>query len=90
MDVPTSSVALAVNAIAKERNKLYINTGAGTGNLTGAQCTPVTIHWSFDTYMAAKSMATELTRIGASKWFFVTANYVFGEQLARDAVRFVG
>lgn len=88
LDVPTSSVALAVNQIAKEKNKLYLNTGAGTGDLTGEQCTPVTIHWSYDTYMLAKSAATQLTKLGGDKWFMVTADYVFGQQLARDAVRF--
>ena len=89
MDVPTSSVALAVNAIAQEKNRLYINNGAGTGDLTGSQCTPVTIHWAYDTFMLARSTASQLTRLGSDKWFFVTADYVFGQQLARDSVRFV-
>ncbi len=88
LDVPTSSVALAVNSIAKEKNKLYINTGAGTGDLTGGQCTNVTIHWSYDTYMLARSTATQVTKLGGDKWFFVTADYVFGQQLARDGIRF--
>jgi branched-chain amino acid transport system substrate-binding protein len=88
MDVPTSSVALAVNAIAKEKNRLYINNGAGTGDLTGSQCTPVTIHWAYDTYMLARSTATQVTKRGGDKWYFVTADYVFGQQLARDAIRF--
>ncbi len=88
MDVPTSSVALAVNSVAKEKNRLYINNGGGTGDLTGTQCTPVTIHWAYDTYMLSKSTASQLTKLGGNKWFFVTADYVFGQQLARDAVRF--
>ena len=88
MDVPTSSVALAVNTVAKEKNKMYINTGGGTGDLTGSQCTPVTIHWTYDTYMLAKSSATQITKLGGSKWFFITADYVFGQQLSRDAIRF--
>ncbi len=88
MDVPTSSVALAVNTVAKEKNKLYINTGAGTGDLTASQCTAVTIHWSYDTYMLARSTASQVTKLGGNKWFFVTADYVFGQQLARDAMRF--
>ena len=88
MDVPTSSVALAVNTVAREKNKLYINTGAGTGDLTGQQCTPVTIHWSYDTYMLARSTASQVTKLGGDKWFFITADYVFGQQLARDAMRF--
>ena len=88
MDVPTSSVALAVNSVAKEKNKLYINNGGGTGDLTGTQCTPVTIHWAYDTYMLSKSTASQVTKLGGNKWFFITADYVFGQQLARDAIRF--
>ncbi len=88
LDVPTSSVALAVNSIAQERNKAYVNCGAGTADLTGSQCTPVTIHWSYDTYMLAKSTATQLTKLGGNKWYFITADYVFGQQLSRDGMRF--
>ena len=77
-----------MNTVAKEKNKLYINTGGGTGDLTGDQCTPVTIHWAYDTYMLAKSTATQVSKLGGSKWFFITADYVFGQQLARDAIRF--
>ena len=83
MDVPNSSVALAVNSIAREKNKLYINNGGGTGDLTGEQCTPVTIHWAYDTYMLAKSTAAHVSQLGGNKWFFLTADYVFGQQLAR-------
>jgi branched-chain amino acid transport system substrate-binding protein len=88
LDVPTSSVALAVNSIALEHNKAYVNCGAATSDLTGHQCTPVTIHWSYDTYMLAKSTATQITKIGGSKWYFITADYLFGQQLARDGMRF--
>jgi branched-chain amino acid transport system substrate-binding protein len=88
LDVPTSSVALAVNTIALERDKAYVNTGAGTADLTGSQCTPVTIHWSYDTYMLAKSTATQITKLGGNKWYFITADYVFGQQLSRDGMRF--
>jgi branched-chain amino acid transport system substrate-binding protein len=87
--VPTSSVALAVNSIVKERNKVYVNTGAATGDLTGSQCTPVTIHWSYDTYMLSRSTASQLVKLGGNKWFFITADYVFGQQLERDATSFV-
>ena len=85
LDVPTSSVALAVNSIAKERNRAYVNTGAATADLTGSQCTPVTVHWSYDTYMLSRSTATQLVKLGGDKWFFITADYVFGQQLERDA-----
>ena len=89
MDVPVSSVALAVNSVARDKNKLYINNGAGTGDLTGAQCTPVTIHWAYNTYMLARSTVPQITRLGGNKWFFLTADFVFGHQLAQDAARFV-
>jgi branched-chain amino acid transport system substrate-binding protein len=89
VDVPTSSVALAVAGIAREKNKVYLNTGAGTTDLTGAQCSPNTVHWSYDTYMLARSTAGATVKAGGDSWFFVTANYVFGQQLARDSTRFV-
>jgi branched-chain amino acid transport system substrate-binding protein len=89
LDVPTSSVALAVNSVCKEKNKVYINTGAATADLTGVQCTPSTIHWSYDTYMLAKSTGGAMVSAGGDKWYFVTADYVFGQQLQRDTTSFV-
>ena len=89
MDVPTSSVALAVAAIVRERNKVYLNSGGGTADLTGVQCTPNTVHWTYDTYMLARSTATQLVKRGGDKWFFIVADYVFGQQLERDAAAFV-
>ncbi len=89
VDVPTSSVALAVNNVAREKNRAYINTGAATGDLTGAQCTPCTIHWSYDTYMLARSTGGAMVAAGGDSWYFVTADYVFGQQLQRDATHFV-
>ncbi len=88
MDVPTSSVALAVNSVAREKNKLYINNGAGTGDLTASQCTPVTLHWAYDTYLVSRTTAAQVTKLGGDKWFFISADYVFGQQLARDGIRF--
>ena len=89
VDVPTSSVALAVATIIKEKNKVFMNAGAGSADLTGAQCTPNTVHWSYDTYMLARSTATQLVKLGGDKWYFITADYVFGHQLERDAAAFV-
>lgn len=89
VDVPTSSVALAVNTVCHQRNKAYLNTGAATTDLTGKACTPVTIHWSYDTYMLAHSTAGSLVRAGLKSWFFITADYVFGHQLQRDATAVV-
>lgn len=89
IDVPTSSVALAVAAIAKEKNKVYINSGAGTPDLTGSQCNANTVHWTYDTYMLAKSTGAATVAAGGDTWFFIAANYVFGQQLQRDTAAIV-
>jgi branched-chain amino acid transport system substrate-binding protein len=89
IDVPTSSVGLAVNQIAKEKNKAYINVGSATADLTGAQCSPNTIHWAYDTYMLAKSTGGAMVRAGGDSWYFITADYAFGHALERDTSAFV-
>ncbi len=89
LDVPTSSVALAVNSIAKEKNKVYINCGGATADLTGKDCTPNIVHWSYDTTMLATTVGGALTKAGGNKWFFLTADYVFGQQLQRDTTAVV-
>jgi branched-chain amino acid transport system substrate-binding protein len=89
VDVPTSSVALAVNTICREKNKVMLNSGAGTSDLTGVQCTPNTVHWTYDTYMLSKSTGAATVHAGGDRWFFITADYVFGQQLQRDTARFV-
>ncbi len=89
MDVPTSSVALAIAGVVKQKNKVYINTGAGTPDLTGSQCNANTVHWSYDTYMLGRSTGGATVKAGGDSWFFITANYVFGQQLQRDASTFV-
>ena len=89
VDVPTSSVALAVNQIAREKNKIHLNSGAATSDLTGSQCSPNTVHWTYDTYMLAKSTAAAVVRQGGDSWFFITADYAFGHALERDTTAFV-
>jgi branched-chain amino acid transport system substrate-binding protein len=89
VDVPTSSVALAVAGVAKEKNKVFIDTGAGSTDLTGAQCSPNTLHWSYDTYMLAKSTAGATVKAGGTSWYFITADYVFGQGLQKDATSFI-
>ena len=89
VDVPTSSVALAVNTVCREKNKVMLNSGAATTDLTGAQCSPNTVQWTYDTYMLAKSTGAAMVKAGGDKWYFITANYVFGQQLQRDTARFV-
>ena len=89
IDVPTSSVGLAVNQVMREKNKAYVNVGSATSDLTGAQCSPNTVHWVYDTYMLAKSTGGATVRAGGDTWFFITADYAFGHALERDSSNFV-
>src|SRR6201993_1839253 len=82
--VPNSGVALAVNNVVKEKNGVFLNSGAGTSDLTNAQCTPNTVHWAYDTYTLAHGTGTALTKAGGDTWFFLTADYAFGAALERD------
>ena len=84
VDVPTSSVALAVNQVAKEKGKIHLNTGAATADLTGKACTPNTIHWLYDTWMLANGTGKAVVQTGGDSWFFLTADYAFGHALERD------
>ena len=83
-DVPTSSVALAVSQITKEKNKIHINSGAGTSDLSGKACSPNTIHWTYDTYALGQGTGAAMVRAGGDSWFFLTADYAFGHALERD------
>jgi branched-chain amino acid transport system substrate-binding protein len=84
LDVPTSSVALAVNQITKEKNKIHINSGAASSDLTGKACSPNTIHWTYDTYALAQGTGGAMVKAGGDSWFFMTADYAFGHALERD------
>jgi branched-chain amino acid transport system substrate-binding protein len=83
IDVPNSAVGLAIAGVAAEKNKTYINTNSATSLLTGAKCNAQTIHWTYDTYMLSHSTGGAMVAAGGKKWFFITANYAFG-QLLRD------
>jgi branched-chain amino acid transport system substrate-binding protein len=89
VDVPVTSVALAVNQLIRERNKVYLNSSGASADLTGSDCSPNTVKWTYDTYMLAKSCGAATVRAGGDRWFFVAADYSFGHQLQRDATRFV-
>src|SRR5580765_1580599 len=89
VDVPNSGVALAVNNIIKEKNAVYINSGAATSDLTNAQCSPNTVHWTYDTYMLAHTTGQALVKAGGDSWFFLTADYAFGAALERDTTSVV-
>lgn len=84
-----SGQALAVAGVAKEKNKVFINSGAATSDLTGAQCNTNTIHWAYDTYMLAHSTGGAIVKAGGDSWFFVVADYAFGHALQRDTTDFV-
>ncbi|GJD49711.1 hypothetical protein OPKNFCMD_2444 [Methylobacterium crusticola] len=84
-DVPTSSVALAVSEIAREKNKVLLVSGAGTSDLTGKNCSPNTVHWTYDTWALANSTGGALTKAGFDTWYFITVDYSFGYALERDA-----
>jgi branched-chain amino acid transport system substrate-binding protein len=85
VDVPTSSVALAVNQITREKGKALLVSGGGHPDLTGKACSPNTIHWTYDTWALANSTGKALVRSGGDTWFFITAEYNFGSALERDA-----
>ena len=84
VDVPNSGVALAVNNIVKEKNGVFIVSGGGSSDLTNAQCSPNTIHWTYDTYMLAHGTGTgtAIAKSGGDTWFFLTADYAFGTALS--------
>ena len=84
VDVPTSSVALAVQEITKNKNRIHLNSSAGTSDLTGKACSPTAIHWTYDTYALANSTGRALTKDGGDTWFFITADYAFGHALEKD------
>jgi branched-chain amino acid transport system substrate-binding protein len=89
VDVPNSGVALAVNNVIKEKNGVYINSGAATSDLSNAQCSPNTVHWTYDTYMLAHTTGQALVKAGGDSWFFLTADYAFGAALERDTTAVV-
>ncbi len=89
VDVPTSSVALAVSEIVKEKNKVFLVSGAAASDLTGPKCSPNTIHWTYDTWALANGTGTAIVKTGGDTWFFLTADYAFGHALERDTAAVV-
>ncbi len=82
-----SAVALAVQAVTRERNKIFLISGAGSSDLTGKSCSPTSVQWTYDTYASSNSTAKALVARGAKSWYFLTADYAFGHALERDAAR---
>ena len=89
LDVPTSSVGLAVNGVVREKNKVYLNSTSATADLTGPACSPNTVHLTYDTWMLANSTGGATVKNGGDTWFFITADYAFGHALERDTGNFV-
>jgi branched-chain amino acid transport system substrate-binding protein len=88
-DVPNSAVALAVADIVRQHNKVFLGSGAGTAELTGAQCSPNTVHWTYDTWEAGHALAQAVAARGGKRWFLLTADYAFGYDLARSTAEAV-
>ncbi len=83
-DVPNSSVAFAVSNVTQKENKVFIDSGAATSDLTGALCSPNTLHWTYDTWELAHGTGAAVVKAGGTTWFFLTVDYVFGYTLERD------
>ena len=88
-DVPTSSVALAVSTLTTEKNKIFINSGGGSSDLTGKACSPTFVHYTYDTYALSNVAGKAMVKRGEDTWFFITADYAFGAALERDAANVV-
>ena len=89
LDVPNSGVALAVSEVVREKNKVFLVSGAAISDLTGPKCSPNTIHWTYDTWMLANGTGKAVVKTGGDTWFFITADYAFGHALERDTTAVV-
>ena len=89
VDVPNSGVALSLNEIIRNKNKVFVNSGAASSDLTGAKCSPNTVHWTYDTWMLANGTGKAIVKTGGDSWFFLTADYAFGHALERDTAAVV-
>jgi branched-chain amino acid transport system substrate-binding protein len=89
MELTTSSVALAVQALSKEKKKIDIVTGAATTDLTGKSCSPYGFHWAYDTHSQAVGTGGALVEHGGDTWFFITVDYAFGHSLQDQTTKFI-
>ena len=88
-DVPVSSVALAVAKLSADKDKAFLNSGAGSADLTGKACEPTTVHWTYDTWMLAHGTGSAVVKRGGDTWFFLTADYAFGHSLESETAAVV-
>ena len=84
-----SAVALAIQNVTRERKKLFLISGSGSSDLTGKQCSPTSVQWTYDTYASSNATAEAVVARGGTPWFFLTADYAFGQALERDASKAV-
>src|SRR6201992_4067349 len=88
-ELTTSSVALAVQELSKDKKKIDIVVGAATSRISGDACTPYSFHWAFDTHALAVGTGGALVKAGGDSWFFLTADYAFGYALEKDTSEIV-
>ncbi|MCL8383927.1 ABC transporter substrate-binding protein [Xanthobacter aminoxidans] len=88
-DVTGSPVALAVSQIVKDKDRIQLNAGAATADLTGSKCTPNTIHWTYDTWANANGTGSAMVRQGGNSWFFIAVDQASGHAMERDTVAVV-
>jgi branched-chain amino acid transport system substrate-binding protein len=88
-DVPTSSVALAVEQVSREKHKVLLLSGPASSDITGKFCSPYAVHWTYDTYTLAHVTGGAMVKAGGDTWFFITADYAFGHALERDTAAVV-
>ena len=88
-DVPNSGVALAIAQVTRDKNKVFVGSGPASSDLTGAKCSPNTVHWTYDTWMLANGTGKAIVKTGGDTWFFLTSDYAFGHALERDTAAVV-
>ncbi len=84
LDVPNSAIALGVANLVRERNRVFIGSGAGTAELTGKSCSPNTVHWTYDTWEIGHSLGRAVVAQGGKSWFLLVADYQFGYDLEKS------
>ncbi len=89
VDVPNSGVALAINEVTRDKNKVFLASGPASSDLTGPKCSPNTVHWPYDTWALANGTGKAIVKTGGDSWFFLTADYAFGHALERDTAAVV-
>ena len=82
-----SAVGLAVQEVGKQKKRISMNSGAAASRLTGADCTPYGVHWTYDTYALSNGTGKAMVKQGGDTWFFLTADYAFGKSLEADTIK---